>query len=41
LPIFDLDTTIRSLLGRLGRDDADTVKLTGICRNPYPYWDEV
>jgi hypothetical protein len=52
--IFDLDVATQSLFGVscwsvslecLGRDDADIVKLTGICRNPYPllvrYWVEV
>jgi PKHD-type hydroxylase len=31
--IFDLDTAIRALVERLGRDDPETVKLTGIYYN--------
>jgi len=36
---FDLDTAIQSLCERLGRDDPETVKLTGIYHNPYPLLD--
>jgi len=39
--IFDLDTSIQSLVGRLGRDDAETVRLTGIYHNLIRYWAEV
>ncbi len=39
--IFDLDTAIQALAGRLGRDDAETVKLTGIYHNLIRYWAEV
>ena len=39
--IFDLDTSIQSLVGRLGRDDAETVRLTGIYHNLIRYWAEL
>lgn len=39
--IFDLDTAIQSLVERLGRDDPETVKLTGIYHNLIRYWAEV
>ena len=39
--IFDLDTTIQSLVARLGRDDPETVKLTGVYHNLIRYWAEV
>jgi PKHD-type hydroxylase len=39
--IFDMDTAIQSLVGRLGRDDPETVKLTGIYHNLIRYWAEV
>ncbi len=39
--IFDLDTAIQALVGRLGRDDPETVKLTGIYHNLIRYWAEV
>lgn len=39
--IFDLDTAIQSLVERLGRDDPETVKLTGIYHNLIRYWSEV
>ena len=39
--IFDLDTSIQSLVERLGRDDPETVKLTGIYHNLIRYWAEV
>src|SRR6202167_2791712 len=39
--IFDLDTAIQALVGRLGRDDPETVKLTGIYHNLIRYWAQV
>jgi PKHD-type hydroxylase len=39
--IFDLDTAIQALVGRLGRDDSETVKLTGIYHNLIRCWAEV
>jgi PKHD-type hydroxylase len=39
--IFDLDTAIQSLVERLGRDDAETVKLTGIYHNLIRRWAEM
>ena len=39
--IFDLDTAIQTLAERLGRDDPETVKLTGIYHNLIRYWAEV
>src|SRR5271155_2987152 len=39
--IFDLDTAIQALTARLGRDDAETVKLTGIYHNLIRCWAEV
>jgi len=39
--IYDLDTAIQSLVERLGRDDPETVKLTGIYHNLIRYWAEV
>ncbi len=39
--IFDLDTAIQSLVERLGRDDPETVKLTGIYHNLIRYWAEL
>jgi PKHD-type hydroxylase len=39
--IFDLDNTIQSLVARLGRDDPETVRLTGIYHNLIRYWAEV
>src|SRR6201988_2895943 len=39
--IFDLDTTIQALVERLGRDDPETVRLTGIYHNLIRYWAEV
>lgn len=39
--IFDLDTSIQGLVERLGRDDPETVKLTGIYHNLIRYWAEV
>jgi PKHD-type hydroxylase len=39
--IFDLDTAILALVERLGREDPETVKLTGIYHNLIRYWAEV
>ncbi|MBR0696486.1 Fe2+-dependent dioxygenase [Bradyrhizobium lablabi] len=39
--IFDLDTAIQALVDRLGRDDPETVKLTGIYHNLIRHWAEV
>jgi PKHD-type hydroxylase len=39
--IFDLDTAIQSLVTRLGRDDPETVKLSGIYHNLIRHWAEV
>jgi PKHD-type hydroxylase len=39
--IFDLDTAIQALVERLGREDPETVKLTGIYHNLIRYWAEV
>ena len=39
--IFDLDTAIQALVERLGRDDSEAVKLTGIYHNLIRYWAEV
>jgi PKHD-type hydroxylase len=39
--IFDLDTVIQGLVERVGRDDPQTVKLTGIYHNLIRYWAEV
>ena len=39
--VFDLDTTIQSLAERLGRDDPDTVRMTGIYHNLIRTWAEV
>jgi PKHD-type hydroxylase len=39
--IFDLDTAIQALVARLGRDDPETVKLTGIYHNLIRTWAEV
>ena len=39
--IFDLDTAIQALVERLGRDDPETVKLTGIYHNLIRDWAEV
>jgi PKHD-type hydroxylase len=39
--IFDLDTAIQALTERLGRDDAETVRLTGIYHNLIRYSAEV
>jgi PKHD-type hydroxylase len=39
--IFDLDTAIQGLVGRLDRNDSEIVKLTGIYHNLIRYWAEV
>jgi len=39
--IFDLDSAIQNLVERLGRDDPETVKLTGIYHNLIRYWADV
>jgi PKHD-type hydroxylase len=39
--IFDLDTAIQALVERLGRDDPETVRLTGIYHNLIRHWAEV
>jgi PKHD-type hydroxylase len=39
--IFDLDTTIQALVNRIGRDDPEVVRLTGIYHNLIRYWAEV
>jgi PKHD-type hydroxylase len=39
--IFDLDTAIQALVERLGRDDPETVKLTGIYHNLIRHWAEM
>ena len=39
--IFDLDTSIQALCNRIGRDDPETVKLTGVYHNLIRYWAEV
>jgi PKHD-type hydroxylase len=39
--IYDLDVAIQALVVRLGRDDPETVKLTGIYHNLIRYWADV
>jgi PKHD-type hydroxylase len=39
--IFDLDTAIRGLVERLGRNDPEVVKLSGLYHNLIRYWAEV
>jgi PKHD-type hydroxylase len=39
--IFDLDSTIQNLVERIGRNDPETVKLTGIYHNLIRYWADV
>lgn len=39
--IFDLDGTIQSLSERVGSDDPDCVRLTGVYHNLIRYWAEV
>ncbi|MFT4096059.1 MAG: Fe2+-dependent dioxygenase [Rhodoblastus sp.] len=38
--IFDLDNSIQALCGRLGRDDPEAVRLTGLYHNLIRYWAE-
>ena len=39
--IFDLDNAIQGLVARLGRNDSQVVKLTGLYHNLIRYWAEV
>ncbi len=39
--IFDLDTAIQGLVERLGRNDPEVVKLSGLYHNLIRYWAEV
>ena len=39
--IFDLDNTVQALAERLGRDDPETVRLTGIYHNLIRVWADV
>ena len=39
--VFDLDNAIQALVVRLGRDDPETVKLTGVYHNLIRAWAEV
>jgi PKHD-type hydroxylase len=39
--MFDLDSVIQTLVERIGRDDPETVKLTGLYRNLIRDWAEV
>jgi PKHD-type hydroxylase len=39
--IFDLDTSIQALVDKLGRDDSEVIRLTGIYHNLIRYWAEV
>ena len=39
--ILDLEPAIQALVERFGRDDPETVKLTGIYRNLIRTWAEV
>ena len=39
--IFDLDNTIQALAERLGRDDPETVRLTGVYHNLIRVWAEI
>lgn len=39
--LFDLDQTIQTLAGRVGTDDDDVVRLTGIYHNMIRQWTEV
>ncbi|MFZ0422676.1 MAG: Fe2+-dependent dioxygenase [Xanthobacteraceae bacterium] len=39
--IFDLDTTIQGLVGRLGRNDPEIVKLSGLYHNLIRHWAEL
>jgi PKHD-type hydroxylase len=39
--IYDLDNSIQALVERLGRDDPETVRLTGIYHNLIRLWSEM
>lgn len=39
--VYDLDTAIQELAPRLGRDDADVMKLAGVYHNLIRHWGEV
>jgi PKHD-type hydroxylase len=39
--LFDLDTAIQGLVERLGRNDAEVVRLSGLYHNLIRYWAEV
>ncbi|PWB82348.1 MAG: Fe2+-dependent dioxygenase [Methylocystaceae bacterium] len=39
--VYDLDTAIQELAPRLGRDDADVMKLAGVYHNLIRYWGEI
>jgi PKHD-type hydroxylase len=39
--IFDLDNAIQGLVERLGRNDTEVVKLTGLYHNLIRYWADV
>lgn len=39
--IFDLDSTIQGLVGKLGRNDPEIVKLSGLYHNLIRYWAEL
>jgi PKHD-type hydroxylase len=39
--IFDLDNTIQALVGRLGRNDREVVKLSGLYHNLIRHWAEL
>jgi PKHD-type hydroxylase len=39
--IFDLDTAIQGLVERLGRNDTEVVKLSGLYHNLLRYWAEI
>jgi PKHD-type hydroxylase len=39
--IFDLDTAIQALVGRIGRNDAEVLRLSAVYHNLIRYWAEV
>jgi len=39
--IYDLDNSIQAFVERLGRDDPETVRLTGIYHNLIRLWSEM
>jgi PKHD-type hydroxylase len=39
--VFELDTSIQALAGRLGRDDAETLRLSGVYHNLIRAWAEL